>query len=87
MMALFGGYLPLLMVFSADTHTFPTGIGYFQTSLRDFLFLEHSNPSSQTWPVFSTPIFSFLSVFFQFISSTRLWMAPDNGRGHLMFED
>jgi hypothetical protein len=62
MMALFACGLPLLMVSGSDTHTFPAGIGYFQPSLRDFLFLEHSNPSSQAWPVFSTLVFSFLSV-------------------------
>ncbi len=29
MMALFDGYLPLRMVYSADIHTFPVGMGYF----------------------------------------------------------
>jgi len=54
--------LAVLMGFSRDIHTFPAGIGYFQSSLRDFLFLEHSNPSSQAWPVFGTFVFSFQSV-------------------------
>ncbi len=53
--------LAVSMVVTHSTHTFPALIRDFRLSLRDFPVLEHSNPSSQVWPVIVTLL---LCLFF-----------------------
>ncbi len=57
---------------------------YFEASLRDLLLLEHSDPSSQAWPVLVKAV---SDDYDQFIASVRLRMTPDLNRGDFALRD